>query len=136
MSDLTYFTVTQPTVQDVQTNDEGGNTPEVHQISALVTFTPSITEVQSAAMDATILLRPIQGRIVDGDLVAIDGTLGVKLVANTNVLGTLAEPLTYRVDYSKAVFDGAERSLRSFAFTAPTSATTVDLNTVTRLPVE
>ena len=133
---LTYFTVTQPAVQDVQTNDEGGNDPEVHTISALVTFTPSEHEVQSTSMDATVLLRPIQGRIVNGVLCAIDGTAGIKLVANTSALGTLDPPLTYRVDYSKVQFDGGERSMHSFAFTAPTTATTVNLNTVTRLPVE
>lgn len=131
---LVYFTVTQPAVQDIQTNDEGGNSPEVHNISALVTFTPSVHEVQSAVLDATVLLRPIQGRIVNGVLCAIDGTVGIKLVANTSALGTL-DTLTYQVDYSKVVFDSAERSMRSFAFTAPTTATTVDLNTVTRLPI-
>lgn len=136
MPELTYFTVIQPSVKDVQTNDEGGNDPEIHNISALVTFTPSVTEIQSSAMDATVLLRPIMGRIVNGELCAIDGTPGIQLVANTNVLGTLADPLTYRVDYSKVIFDEAERSMRSFRITAPTSATTVNLNTVTRLPAE
>ena len=136
MPELTYFTVVQPLVEDIQTNDESGNTPEVHRISALVTFSPSVAEVQSASLDATILLRPIIGRIVNGTLCAIDGTPGIKLVANTSALGTLASPLTYRVDYSKAVFDGAERPMRSFIFTAPSSATTVDLNVVTRIAVE
>ena len=133
---LTYFIVTQPAVQNVQTNDEGGNTPEVHNISALVTFTPSVHEVQSSAMDATVLLRPIQGRIVNGVLCAIDGTVGIKLVANTIALGTLPTPLTYRVDYSRVVYDGGDREMHPFAFTAPTTATTVNLNTVTRLPVD
>jgi hypothetical protein len=136
MPDLTYFTVTQPSVKDVQTNDEGGNEPEVHNISALVTFTPSVTEVQSSAMDATILLRPIMGRIVNGVLCAIDGTPGIELVANTEVLGVLPNSLTYQVDYSKVIFDEAERTMRSFRITAPTTSTTVNLNTVIRLPVE
>ena len=134
-SSLTYFDVVQPTVEDVQTNDSGGHSPEVHQISGLVTFTPSVTEVQSSSLDATVLLRPIQGRIVNGVLCAIDGTPGIELVANTAALGILPEPLTYRVDYSKVVFDGGERSMRSFRFEALEAAGTVDLNTVTRLPV-
>lgn len=134
-SSLTYFDVVQPTVEDVQTNDSGGHSPEVHQISGLVTFTPSVTEVQSSSLDATVLLRPIQGRIVNGVLCAIDGTVGIELVANTAALGSLPAPLTYRVDYSKVVFDGGERSMRSFVFTAPTTASTVNLNTVVRLPI-
>lgn len=134
-AELTYFTVVQPLVEDVQTNDSGGNTPEVHTVSGLVTFTPSIIEVQSSSLDATILLRPIQARIVAGKLESIDGTEGVKLVANTAVLGVLPDPLTYRVDYSKVVFDGSERSMRPFLFTAPSTAITIDLNTVTRLPL-
>lgn len=137
MPDLTYFDVVQTTVQAVVTDDaDAGHTPDIQQISALVTFTPSVAEVQSSAMNATVLLRPVQGRIVNGVLCAIDGTPGIELVAYTNVLGTLPDPLTYRVDYSKAVFDGGERTLRSFAFTALTAAGTVNLNTVTRLPVE
>lgn len=132
---LTYFTVVQPNVQDVETNDSAGNTPEVHQISALVTFTPSVNEIQSSSLDATILLRPIIGRIVDGVLCALDDTPGVKLVAYTAELGTLPDPLTYTVEYSKVRFDKGDRTMRAFRITAPTSATTVDLNTVTRLPL-
>ena len=132
---LTYFDVVQPLVEDVQTNDSSGHSPEVHTISGLVTFTPSVNEIQSSALDATVLLRPIQGRIVNGVLCSIDGTVGIELVANTVALGILPEPLTYRVDYSKVVFDGGERSMRSFRFEAPEAAGTVDLNTVTRLTV-
>lgn len=132
---LTYFTVVQPNVEDIETNDSAGNTPEVHLISALVTFTPSIAEIQSSALDATILLRPIVGRIVDGVLCALDDTPGVKLLAYTADLGTLPDPLTYRVDYSKVRFDKGDRDMRSFRIEAPTSATTVDLNRVARLPL-
>lgn len=135
MSDLTYFDVVQDSVQIVITDgSDAGHTPDIHQISGLVTFTPSVSEVQSSALDATVLLRPIQGRIVNGVLCAIDGTVGIELVANTSVLGVLPEPLTYRVDYSRVVGDGGERSMRPFTFTAPTTAgITVNLNTVLRL---
>jgi hypothetical protein len=132
---LTYFTVVQPNVEDIETNDSAGNTPEVHLISALVTFTPSIAEIQSSALDATILLRPIVGRIVDGVLCSLDDTPGIKLLAYTADLGTLPDPLTYRVDYSKVRFDKGDRDMRSFRIEAPTSATTVDLNRVARLPL-
>jgi len=115
-------------VHDVETSDEEGNQPEIHAVSALVTFTPSITEVQSASIDATILMRPIVGRLEDGILKAIDGTVGIQLVAGTGDF----EGLTYRVDYSKVVFDKAERSMRSLRFAAPASGT-VNLNTVARL---
>ena len=129
---LTYFDVVQPLVQSIQTNDEDGHTPEVHNISALVTFTPSVSAIQSSALDSTLLLRPIVGRIVNGELESIDGTPGIELLANTSELA-LAEPLTYRVDYSRVVFDEGNRSMKSFRFDAPTSATTVNLNTVERL---
>ena len=125
---ITYFTVTQPLVHDVETSDEEGNQPEIHAVSALVTFTPSITEVQSASIDATILMRPIVGRLEDGILKAIDGTVGIQLVAGTGDF----EGLTYRVDYSKVVFDKAERSMRSLRFAAPASGT-VNLNICARL---
>lgn len=132
---LTYFDVVQTTVEDVETNDSSGHTPEVHLISALVTFTPSVAEIQSSSLDATILLRPIVGRIVDGVLCSLDDTPGIELVAYTAALGTLPEPLTYQVDYSKVRFDKGDRSMRSFRFAALTAAGTVYLNRVTRLPV-
>jgi hypothetical protein len=132
---LQYFDVVQPTVEDIETNDSSGHTPEVHMISALVTFTPNVSEIQSSSLDATILLRPIVGRIVDGVLCSLDDTPGIELVAYTADLGTLPEPLAYRVDYSKVVFDKGVRSMRSFRFAALTGPGTVDLNTVERLPV-
>jgi hypothetical protein len=132
---LQYFDVVQPNVEDVETNDSSGHTPEVHLISALVTFTPSVEEIQSSALDATVLLRPIVGRIVDGVLCSLDDTPGIELVAYTAALGTLPDPLTYRVDYSKVRFDKGDRALRSFRFAALTGPGTVDLNTVARLPL-
>lgn len=136
-SDLVYFTVTQPSVEGVQTNDSGGNAPEIHRVSGLVTFTPSITEVQSTARDSTILLLPIQGRIVNGELCAIDGTIGVKLVANTSVLGLQANSLTYRVDYSRVIAEGKEREMRPFKIIAPSTESTINLNTPSvRKPID
>lgn len=132
---LQYFDVVQPLVEDVQTNDESGHTPEVHLISALVTFTPSITEIQSSSLDATVLLRPIVGRIVEGQLCSLDDTPGVELLAASEDLGVLPDPLTYAVEYSKVRFDGGTRSMRSFRFLAPDGAATVNLNTVERLPI-
>lgn len=132
---LTYFDVVQPLVEDIETNDSSGHTPEVHLISALVTFTPSVSEIQSSSLDATILLRPITGRIVDGVLCSLDDTPGIELVAYTADLGVLPEPLTYAVEYSKVRFDKGDRSLRSFRFAALTEPGTVDLNRCERLPV-
>ncbi len=132
---LTFFDVVQPLVEDVETNDSSGHTPEVHLISALVTFTPSVTEIQSSALDATILLRPITGRIVEGVLCSLDDTPGIELVAATDDLGVLPDPLTYAVEYSKVRFDQGDRSLRSFRFLALTGPGTVNLNTVERLPI-
>lgn len=132
---LQYFDVVQPLVEDVQTNDESGHTPEVHLISALVTFTPSITEIQSSSLDATVLLRPIVGRIVEGQLCSLDDTPGVELLAASEDLGVLPESLTYLVEYSKVRFDKGDRSMRSFRIEALTGPGVVDLNRVERLPV-
>ena len=126
---LTYFQVTQPLVHDVETSDEEGNQPEIHPVSGLVTFTPSVSEVQDT--DATVMLRPIVGRLVEGVLVAIDATVGIQLVDGTGVLAGLS----YRVDYTKVVFDKGERSIRSFRFASPGNGAAINLNTCARLEV-
>lgn len=134
---LTYFTVTgsfKAVISDG--SDSANHDPEVQNISGLVLFTPSISEVVSTADGVTYRLQPVRGRIEeDGVLKTIDSTVGVGLVANTAALGPL-EALTYKVEFSHVVYDkGKERLIEPFRFAAPTTATTIDLATVSRLPV-
>lgn len=134
---LTYFTVTgsfKAVISDG--SDSANHDPEVQNISGLVLFSPSVSEVVSSADGVTYRLQPVRGRIEeDGILKTIDSTVGVGLVANTAALGPL-EALTYKVEFSNVVYDkGKERRIEPFRFAAPTSAVTIDLATVTRLPV-
>lgn len=146
---LQYFTVTNQMYEVVETDliDTTGNQPTVIPISGTVTFTPcnaigvALTEVDSAALDATVMLEPITGRFSvnltggapDGVLRTLNGTAGVQLVDNLN-LGLAEGGLTYRVDYTNVVFDGiGNRQIHSFWFLAPGNGATIDLNTVARL---
>lgn len=141
--EIAYFEVVQPNYQVVQTNEEvtGEDFPDVEKFSGTVTFTPSADEVHSPDLDSTIVLRPIRGRfqLPDGKLRTLNGSEGVQLVDNQH-LGLPATgskgALTYRVDYSNVVFDGASnRRLAPFRFAAPGDGTQVNLNTVARLPL-
>lgn len=180
MTDFCYFTMTGfDRVLQTDMTDAGGE-PDFGTITALVTFTPSVSVVESTTLTPaqTVLLRPIQGRIEeDGKLKTLDsaplyymdgvtrnlcpaglrpvfvdgdpaywvdaegnhtanpaGTpvYGVRLVANSAALGPLTS-LTYRVDFSHAVFDGEQRTIPSFTFAAPSTDTTLDLASVTRV---
>lgn len=148
---LQYFTVVNQLYEDVQTDsiDPIGNQPTVMPISGTATFTPCdalgnvITEIDSATLDATVMLDPIIGRFnvdytsgaPDGALRTLNGTYGVELVDNVN-LGLAEGGLTYRVDYSNVVFDSiGQRHINSLRFAAPGNGAQVDLNTVQRLAV-
>lgn len=50
---------------------------------------------------------------------------GVRLVANSAAIG--ATTLTYKVDFSKVVYDHSSRTIPSFYFPAPTSDVEVDM---------
>lgn len=140
---LQYFEVVQPSYQVVETNadPDGEDFPDVVKFSGTVTFTPSVSEVHSVDLDSTIVLQPIRGRfqLPDGMLRTLNGSEGVQLVDNQHLgLPVLGEKgaLTYRVDYSNVVFDGApDRKLTSFRFAAPGNGTQVNLNSVVRLPL-
>lgn len=135
---LTEFTVVQLS-EDVETNQSttGGNLPTIVRFSGTLTFTPSHPEIESAPLDTTVIINPIVGRWdgSDGVLKSINGTPGVGLIDN-QYLGLAPGELTYRVDYSNLVWDDESgRAMRSFRFAAPGDGSTVDLTTVTRLPL-
>jgi hypothetical protein len=93
---------------------------------------PTVTEPISPGTPITIPSGD------DGVLRSLDGALGVALVDNVN-LGLMQDSLTYRVDYSNLVWDSNiedfAKHISSFRFAAPGDGSTIDLTTVTRLPV-
>jgi hypothetical protein len=141
---LQFFEVIQNLYEAIitnTTNPDGGNTPLAQTIEALVLFTPSISQIVDSELDMTIELDPIQGRVnaftpegaPDGALRSLDGTLGVELVDN-QFLGLMPGQLIYTVSFTAVEFDNISgRTLPPFAFAAPGDASTIDLNTVTRL---
>jgi hypothetical protein len=129
---LVYFTVTADYVAATTDGADPNNYPDMQGVSALVTFTANHREVSTP--DIRLILPPIVGRLEeDGTLHTLDGEAGVALVANSGI-GLQPGQLTYRVEFSRVVYDGGERTLEPFSFVAPATATTVRLENVERLP--
>lgn len=122
---LSYFTVTQPSVVDVESNTGSGGTPTVVWAQGTVTFTPSIQVIGSVSLNSTVYLEAIVGYFVgdDNGLVMPDGTVGVQLVDNVG-LGLAAHALKYRVDYRLNV----SGTVQAFMIEAPGTGGTVNLN--------
>ena len=118
------------------------------QALATMTITPSLTGTNTSAgiqtttigqteIDAStsVALAPITGRIYNGVLSTIDATntVGIQLLANTTPIQTALtaigiSSLIYDVQFSNVIYNlGATNALTPFAFTAPTSNTTVTL---------
>ena len=118
------------------------------QAITTMTITPSLTgtstsagvqttQIGSAEVDAStsVALAPITGRIYNGVLSTIDAsnTVGIQLLANTTPIQTALtaigiSSLIYDVQFSNVIYNlGATNALTPFAFTAPTSNTTVTL---------
>ena len=189
---LGYFLVIDNLLEVVETSQSTstGAYPQVIPISGTVTFTSNYSEIDSAALDATVMLDPVIGRFSvtmnsgtytwqagdtwasaatniggqcvtaatlqaanpgvttpvtnqkintpsgnDGALRSINGARGVELVDNVN-LGLSQGKLVYRVDFSNVVFDDlSNRPMAAFKFAAPGDGSTIDLNTVDRLPL-
>ena len=187
---LQYFLVVDNLLEVVETSQSTstGAYPQVIPISGTVTFTPDHSEIDSATLDATVMLDPVIGRFnvtmnagtyvwksgdtwasaatnigglcvtaaslqaansgvatpvtgqvintpsgKDGALRSINGARGVELVDNVN-LGI--SQLIYRVDFTNVVFDDqSNRPMSAFRFAAPSDGSTIDLNTVQRLPL-
>jgi len=98
--------------------------------------TPPTTNTAEASANTALAIAPILARILEGELQTIDvaDTPNVQLLANTAILGL--STLIYDVAFSDVVYAGAARVLTNFAFTAPTTSTTIDLGNpaLTRLP--
>jgi hypothetical protein len=85
-----------------------------------VAFTPNFSESDSSTLDQMIALRPTTATI-------IDSAISVELVDNVG-LNRVDTLLLYQVEYSTTPV------LTSFWFAVSGNGTTVDLNTVTRVP--
>lgn len=128
---LTYFPVAatlQALISDTSADTDGN--PDIQNISATVTFTPSTQQVY--ADGAVYRLAPIVARTnsEDGVLKTIDGH-SVTLVANTFGI----PDMTYLVEFTNVVYGKGSREIEPFRFTAPTTNAAVDLSTVQRRAV-
>lgn len=156
-TELTYFTAT-GYWYDVESPLTGGSTDQLQflVVSAFVTFTPRVPvgfTVQVADLDlgdgnsgsTSLALAPITARIMSGQLSTIDvtDTAGIQLLANSTPISSFLTSsdvqsgnLIYDVSFTDVVYAEVDQTLSNFAFTAPTSSTTVCITdpTLTRLP--
>ena len=93
---LEYFSVNE-LMQDVETSTTVGTDPFVNFVSCTVTFTPSQAEIDSLALDETILLDPITGRINtsmnSGTYVVVSGDTWSSIAAKIGGIGITASTL-------------------------------------------
>lgn len=146
-NELTYFTV-EGDWYDVEAPATSGstNTPQFLVVSAFVTFTarlapgtvvyvPNLDLGSGVSASTAVAIAPVTARIYEGQLQTIDqaDTPNIQLLANSTILGLTS--LIYDVSFSDAVYAGNAQVLSNFAFTAPTTATTISLTdpTLTRL---
>ena len=114
----------------------GGENIEVGT-STLPTFTdtgqagtskvPPSTNTAEISANTSLAIAPVTARILNGELEVINqgDTPQVQLLANTPAIGLTS--LIYDVSFTNVVYADAARTISNFAFTAPTSATTIDL---------
>lgn len=135
---ITYFTTVLKAIAVIPDgNDASDNEPETQNITALVTFTPSIREAQLTIDSAltTVRLEPIIGRLEeDGVLKTLDSTIGVGLICGDDAEGEPLYGLTYKVEFDKVVYNKQRsQKIEPFKFLAPTTADTVNLAEVERI---
>jgi hypothetical protein len=96
--------------------------------SAGTTASPPTTNTAESSANTTLAIAPVQARIYDGELQTIDqaDTPNIQLLANTAILGL--STLIYDVAFTDVVYASEAQVLSNFAFTAPTTNTTVDLS--------
>lgn len=137
MASLVYFTVKGLYQAAIVDYTDPGTDPDIQGVSALVTVTPSVTEVLAPTLTpnpATIVLAPMLVRLdEDGTLKTIQGDAGVRFVANSEVLGPL-DQLLYTITFDKVRYNKRSQTLKAFAFEAPSTDIELDLATVPHLP--
>lgn len=132
MASLTFFTATGIYLAAVKDSlYDVDNDPELTPMSGTVTFTPLIDNGDSLPAPtltppANLWLASVKATIKSG-VITTNGVPGVKLVANTAVLG-LDGDLFYRVDFYDGLLAGGKTyHPDSYTFQAPETATTIDL---------
>lgn len=104
--------------------------------AAGTTASPPTDNSAKISANTALAIAPITARILEGELQTINraDTPQLQLLANSAVLGL--DSLIYDVSFTNVVYASAGQTLKNFAFTAPTSSTTIDLSdpTLTRLP--
>lgn len=142
MPDLTYFTVEGDLlaiVGDVSLGDVDMN-PDRLGVRGSVFFTPELTP-GTPLLGTTLTPRPalLIPRVIEAEFdetgrLIYHGAVGVRLVANTSVLG-LTGNFTYKVTFAN-MYIGAQKidNPNPFSFTAPTSDVTINLVSVARVP--
>jgi hypothetical protein len=142
MPDLTYFTVEGDMlaiVGDISLGDVDMN-PDRLGVRGSVFFTPELTP-NVPLLGSTLTPRPalliprvIEAQFNESGQLTYHGVVGVRLVANTSVLG-LTGNFTYRVSFAN-MYIGAQKidNPLPFSFIAPTSDVVRNLVDVARVP--
>ncbi|SLJ40262.1 Uncharacterised protein [Mycobacteroides abscessus subsp. abscessus] len=135
------FTVSYDTwagVTDRQTDPD--SEPDIRPVTGTILFryrVPSGWAFRAAEYDprpTDFALDTFTARLDEGRLKQLDGTVNVKLIANTPLLAW-DQPLYIDISFSNVVFNRGDRSWRNFAIVAPTTGGgTVNLTTVQRYP--
>lgn len=134
---LQFFEVT-GTLKAIRSDSvDAGGDPDVQFISSTVWFHPSVQQVHSVVDTAIYRINSLRARtsVEDGVLRTLDEN-PVKLPANNSALD-LPE-LFWDVTFEDVVYDikaFPTPVIDGFRFAAPTTATTIDLATVERLPL-
>jgi hypothetical protein len=90
---------------------------------------PPATNTAELSGNTALAIAPVQARIYEGQLQTIDqaDTPNIQLLANSTILGLAPDGLIYDVAFTNVVYAGNAQVLSNFAFTAPTTSTTIDL---------
>lgn len=103
--------------------------------TAGTTATVPTTNTAEWSQNTALAIAPIQARIFEGELQTINqaDTPNIQLLANSAAIGLSS--LIYDVAFTNVVYASAAQVLSNFAFTAPTTASIIDLGdpTLTRL---
>jgi LysM repeat protein len=90
MTALSYFTVVQ-SMRDVETSTTPHVDPFINFVSCSTTFTPNHSEIYSLALDETVLLDPITGRVNtsmnSGTYVVVSGDTWASIAAKIGGAG-------------------------------------------------
>lgn len=135
MSSPTFFTVN----ADMLAIVGAAGTPATVPIRGKVTFTPMIKSGDALVVPTLsprpglVSPQPVTGVIGSDGQLGFGGSVGVRLIADTSVLG-LTSPLFYTVSFAGLTVNGVATTLSPFDFQAAQADTPINLVTVARVP--